>query len=223
MIVDEAVIDRLLYLQKAYPSKAADTDYLSKNLSFYFSKGEIEDRVKILSTSMVSKKPSGLILYKHYPLLLFFSKKYKKGRKLIVDRRKSSSEMRRFKEFFIDFGIPFHLKKHGNSEQKLFKLIPEFKVLGLSEVRSGKKDPFCGWKVIWDFLEDYGYFSVSHGSSNTCRIENDCLNMSQLFWKRALNNLSKINNLDVYIESYRYTSSKNILLKIKEKSINEYI
>jgi len=182
MIVDEAVVSRLIYLQKAYPSKSDDNKYLSAEINKYFSKDAIEQRVSVLCKAMRDGKVSGKMLHKHYPLLLFFSKKYRGQRKIIFN--KNLLPVDSFKDLCVDFGIPCHLKKHGSSDNQVFRLLPAFG-LNLDEVKAGKESPLCGWNIIWEFLYTNSYFHYDLKSRRWI-IYNSLLKMPNSFWTKAL-------------------------------------
>ena len=68
-----------------------------------------------------------------------------------------------FEEFCLEFGISSHLKKHGSSNRKIFRIIPDKPILRLEEVIQGKFDPPIGWDSICEYL-----FQECEISSDSC-------------------------------------------------------
>ena len=60
-----------------------------------------------------------------------------------------------FVEFCKEFGIPSHLKKHGSSNYKVFRLLPKMPDLKLTEISEGKLAPSIGWTPFWKYLLKY--------------------------------------------------------------------
>jgi hypothetical protein len=194
MIIDEVVVDRIVYLQKAFPSKSDDIEWLTKYANEYFSKVETEQRVSILCKAMLDGKVSGKMLYYYYPLFLFFSNSYRDGRKIIFNKEQTKS-IERFKQACIGFGIPSHLKKHGNSDKRIFRVLPSFKELSLDKVRKGEI-PLSSelWASVWEFLIEMGY--ICNESLGFWKIRNSQLKFPATFWKKAIANMPRIKSLE---------------------------
>jgi hypothetical protein len=213
MIIDEVVLDKIIHLQKAYPSRSEDIDFLTNETNTYFSKHCTEERVSLLCQAMIDKKVAGCMLYPYYPLLLFFSNPYKDGRKIIFDKTAQLEDMKIFKKLCIGFGFSSHLKKHGNSDRRVFRILPSFKELDLENVKHGKKDPACNWEEIWNYLIASQYFEAKEHMF-WC-IKNTTLKFPMSFWKKALKNFNSP-KLNLKVKKYYRQTDKNIIVEFEK-------
>tara|TARA_R110000851_G_scaffold292317_3_gene446782 strand:- start:12679 stop:13374 length:696 start_codon:yes stop_codon:yes gene_type:complete len=197
MLVDQVMVDRIIHLQKANPSKSDSSNFLTSELNTYFSKEEIEQRVSLLCQAMLDGKVAGRMLYTYYPIFLFFSKSYKDGRKIIFDQFEDESILRLFQKACVAFGLPSHLKKHGNSTRKVFRSLPSFKELQLEEVREGSVAIPESMEIsVWHFLMSFQYlYPVSQENADSTIfpviykqklwiIQNSELKFPQEFWEK---------------------------------------
>jgi len=149
MLIDDTIVQQVLRVKKAYPSLTISE--ITAEVNKFFSREETFERVKILSKSIKNGDSLGKLLYRYYPLLLFNCTEYKNDWKIILDKR-NIKLLEFFKAFCLEFGISSHLKKHGGSQYKLFRLIPRMSDLNLKEVWLGMETPKIGWDPCWDYL-----------------------------------------------------------------------
>jgi hypothetical protein len=214
MIIDEVVVERLIWLQKAYPSMSDNAEHLVDEVNSYFSKETTEQRVSVLCKAMKSGKVAGKLLYPYYPLLLFHSKKFKDGRKIVLDSKTNGSELEIFKKACVAFGIPSYLKKHGNSSRRVFRLLPSFSELDLDKARRGHKVPEWAWLPIWNYLTANRYLDYS--GSHEWYLKAKPLQFPNSFWGVALSKLEELPGFPAVI-GHEVLKNKDVVIFVEKQ------
>lgn len=152
MLVDETIVHQVLLTRKAYPSLTEAE--IAEKVDGYFSKEELVARVETLTQSMVNGSSTGTFLHKFYPFLLFETYELNEELKLVLDNT-DEPRLEIFREFCLEFGIPSHLKKHGSSKTRVFRMLPAMPVLELESIKQGEEPPI-GWKVFCKYWIKHG-------------------------------------------------------------------
>lgn len=202
MVVDETIVQQVLRVKKAYPSKTLEE--IVAEVNKFFSKELMNERVTALAKSMVDGISTGRLLYRFYPLILFNTYEYKDSLKIVLDSR-NTELIKLFVEFCKEFGIPSHLKRHGSSAYRVFRLLPQMPDLKLTEISEGKVTPTSGWQPFWKYL--LRYHLVEGEDTDFIEIPNTDGALAGIMLDEA----KKRFNSDVYEEVSR--SGAHLLLK----------
>jgi hypothetical protein len=153
MIVDETIVQQVLRVRKAYPSKSEAE--IAEEVNRFFSKKETMERVTAIAKTVDGKDMSGRFIQKFWPMLLLHTYEYQEGLKFVMDSRNTRLQ-KRFIEFCKEFGIQSHLKKHGSSKYQVFRMLPDMPALKLKEVVSGEPPPTeYLWELLYLHVVDY--------------------------------------------------------------------